>query len=168
MNKRHPTKGNANLFIMILLWKKKGGHIVFSFGPEAGVKKRQHGVRPTAYRLPSQQPQLRERERGSQNSIHKNSQRILYSVFWHAARLLHAPRRVKIHVPAHLTANCSEVCLRILLCIKFPLALAEIPSPLTRKKLMHMKKNKNILWQRTQIKTLSRPDADTSGTQEKI
>jgi hypothetical protein len=41
MNKRHPTKGNTNLFIMILLWKKKGGHIVFSSGSEAGVKKRQ-------------------------------------------------------------------------------------------------------------------------------
>jgi len=75
-----------------------------------------------------------ERERGSKNIIHNISQRI-YSVFCHAARLLHVPRRDKIHVPAHLMANCTEVCLRILLCIKFPLALAEIPSPLTRKNL---------------------------------
>ncbi|MFN9898330.1 MAG: hypothetical protein ACK55Z_05930 [bacterium] len=45
------------------------------------------------------------------------------------------PRRDKIHIPAHLMANCTEVCLRILLCIKFPLALAEIPSPLTRRNL---------------------------------
>jgi hypothetical protein len=30
-------------------------------------------------------------------------------------------------------ANCVKVCLRILLHIKFPLALARIPSPLPRK-----------------------------------
>ncbi len=113
-----------------------------------------------------------ERERGNQNIIHKNSQQIyIYSVFCHAARLLHVPRRDKIHVPAHLKANCSEVCLRILLCIKFPLALARIPSPLTRKNLCNVKKkkkNKNIYCDNEhKKKTLSRPDADTSGTQKK-
>ena len=80
-----------------------------------------------------------ERERGSKNIIHNISQRI-YSVFCHAVRLLHVPRRGKFHIPAHLMANCAKVCLRILLRIKFPLALAEIPSPLTRKKLMHKRK----------------------------
>ena len=75
-----------------------------------------------------------ERERGSKNIIHNIIQRI-YSVFCHAARLLHVPRRDKIHIPAHLMANCVKVCLRILLRIKFPLALAGIPSPLTRKNL---------------------------------
>ncbi len=80
------------------------------------------------------------RERGSKNIIYNISQRI-YSVFCHAARLLHVPRRDKFHIPAHLMANCAKVCLRILLRILFPLALAEIPSPLTRKKkLMHMRK----------------------------
>ena len=85
-----------------------------------------------------------ERKRGNKNIIHNISQRI-YSVFCHAARLLHAPRRDKFHIPAHLMANCTEVCLRILLCIKFPLALAEIPSPLTRKKTYAHEKNKYIV-----------------------
>ena len=75
-----------------------------------------------------------ERERGNKNIIHNINQRI-YSVFCHAVRLLHVPRRGKFHIPAHLMANCTEVCLRILLCIKFPLALARIPSPLTQKHL---------------------------------
>jgi hypothetical protein len=75
-----------------------------------------------------------DRERGNQNIIHNISQRI-YSVFCHAARLLHVPRRDKSHIPAHLMANCVKVCLRILLPIKFPLALARIPSPLTQEHL---------------------------------
>jgi hypothetical protein len=86
---------------------------------------------------------LAERERGTKNIIHNISQRI-YSVFCHAARLLHVPRHDKFHIPAHLMANCVKVCLRILLCIKFPLALAEIPSPLTQKTYAH-EKNKYIV-----------------------
>ena len=98
--------------------------------------------------------------------MHKNSQQVYeYSVFCHAARLLHVPRRDKIHVPAHLTANCSEVCLRILLCIQFPLALAEIPSPLTQEN--HAKLKKIYCDNEHNKKPLSRPDADTSGTQKK-
>ncbi len=94
-----------------------------------------------------------KRERGSKNIIHNISQRI-YSVFCHAVRLLHVPRRSKFHIPAHLMANCAKVCRRILLRIKFPLALAEIPSPLTRKNLC-TRENIYIVTTNTRKKSLS-------------
>jgi hypothetical protein len=110
----------------------------------------------------------REREKEEyKNVMHKNTQQVYeYSVFCHAARLLHVPRRDKIHIPAHLMANFSEVCLRILLCIKFPLALAEIPSPLTHENLC-TRVNQIYCDNEHKKKALSRPDADTSGTQRK-
>jgi hypothetical protein len=52
------------------------------------------------------------------------------------------------------------------LCIKFPLALAEIPSPLTRKNLC-TGENQIYCDNKHKKKALRRPDADTSGTQKK-
>ncbi len=95
------------------------------------------------------------RERGSKNIIHNISQRI-YSVFCHAARLLHVPRRDKFHIPAHLMANCAKVCLRILLRIIFPLALAEIPSPLPRKNLCTWEKIYIVITSTRKIVKLTR------------
>ncbi len=61
-----------------------------------------YGVQAASQAAPAE----REKEE-TQNIMHKNSQQVYeYSVFCHAARLLHAPRRDKIHVPAHLMANC--------------------------------------------------------------
>ena len=81
-----------------------------------------------------------ERERGNKNVIHNINQRI-YSVFCHAARLLHVLRRDKFHIPAHLMANCVKSMSKDIIVHKIPPSSRQDTQPTDTKTLMHMKKD---------------------------
>jgi len=83
-----------------------------------------------------------ERERGNKNIIHNINQRI-YSVFCHAARLLHVPRRGKSHIPAHLMAYCIKSMSKDIIVHKIPPSSRQDTKPTDTKTLMHIRRNKS-------------------------